>query len=196
MHLEDDAELYALGMLRPEERARADEHLATCDVCAQRVARAEAVVAELAILPHVDIASVTTRRSYLPLGAVLALAAALFVGFAFGRGSGPPPVSDALRSTLVHSHFRHVSLSSRTAPAIGAKVLYGNDGAWLWIVLDRRDCRCRVIAYRMGVATSLGEPVPTGATSELYTTTALRVDRIVLESRGDAGILASATLAY
>jgi len=196
MHLEDDAELYALGMLRPEERARADEHLATCDVCAQRVARAEAVVAELAILPHAQIGVARPRRSYRPLGAVLALAAALFAGFAFGRGSAPSSTSDALRTTLVHAHFRHVSLISQATPAIGAKVLYGNDGAWLWIILDRADCRCRVVAYRNGVATSLGEPVPTGATSELYVTVAPHVDRISLESRGDGTSLASATLAY
>jgi len=95
--------------VRNDALTRARAEASPRAMCAlQRVARAEAVVAELAVLPHVDSASATTLRSYLPLG----------------------------------------------------------------------------------------EPVPTGATSELYTTTALRVDRIVLESRGDAGILASATFAY
>ena len=196
MHLEDEAELYALGMLDADERARADEHLATCDVCARRVARAEAVIAGLAVLPQNPPARAQTRRSNGIYGATIAIAAALFAGFAFGRTSSPQFLDDAVRATLVHSHFRHVALRAKTLPGLDAKVLYGDDGAWVWVVISQADCRCTVVGYRGTTAVALGEPSPQGATAELYVPNARRLRRIVLAARGDNSTLAEADLAY
>ena len=41
-HIDHEAELYALGMLDDDERARIDEHLLTCIPCTVRVGEAEA----------------------------------------------------------------------------------------------------------------------------------------------------------
>ncbi|MGH7729430.1 MAG: anti-sigma factor, partial [Vulcanimicrobiaceae bacterium] len=47
-HIEDAAELYALGALEPDEAAQVEAHLASgCDDCARRVGRAERMVAEM-----------------------------------------------------------------------------------------------------------------------------------------------------
>ena len=46
-HIDQEAELYALGMLDDDERARVDEHLTTCEACTVRVGEAESAVAAL-----------------------------------------------------------------------------------------------------------------------------------------------------
>jgi hypothetical protein len=196
MHLEDEAELYALGMLDADERARVEEHLATCDVCAWRVARAEAVIAGLAVLPPSPPALAKARRSNGIYGAAIAVAAALFAGFAFGRTSAPQFYDDAVRTSLVHSHFRHVALRAKTLPGLDAKVLYGSDGAWVWVVIAQTDCRCTVVGYRGTTAVALGDPSPQGITAELYVPNAQRLTRIVLAARGDNSTRAEADLAY
>lgn len=196
MHLEDEAELYALGMLDSDERARVEDHLASCDACARRVARAETVIASLATLPPIPTAVAKSRRSNGIYGAAIAIAAALFAGFAFGRTSAPQLYDDPVRATLVRSHFRHVALRAITKPGLDAKVLYGNDGAWVWVVIAQSDCRCTVIGFRGSAAVALGEPNPQGTTSELYVPNAQRFTRIVLAARGDNTTLAEADLAY
>src|ERR1700688_4487918 len=49
MHVDENAELYALGTLSDSERAAVDAHVATCASCAQRVGEAEETVAALAV---------------------------------------------------------------------------------------------------------------------------------------------------
>ncbi len=46
-HVSDFAELYALGVLEPQERANIDAHVASCDPCARSLAEAEATVGAL-----------------------------------------------------------------------------------------------------------------------------------------------------
>jgi anti-sigma factor RsiW len=38
-HFDEELELYALGMLEPDERDRIDEHVRACDACAERKPR-------------------------------------------------------------------------------------------------------------------------------------------------------------
>src|SRR5438552_18715103 len=47
MHVDENAELYALGTLSDSERAAVDAHVATCASCAHRVGEAEEAVAAL-----------------------------------------------------------------------------------------------------------------------------------------------------
>ena len=46
-HVNEDAELYALGTLGALDAARIERHVRTCDECARRVAQAEATVLRL-----------------------------------------------------------------------------------------------------------------------------------------------------
>jgi hypothetical protein len=46
-HIDQEAELYALGMLDDAERMRIDDHLAGCVPCTAHVGKAEAAVAGL-----------------------------------------------------------------------------------------------------------------------------------------------------
>ena len=47
-HLDEDAELYALGYTERERDAEIEAHLAVCDACRTRVVQAEAAAASLA----------------------------------------------------------------------------------------------------------------------------------------------------
>ena len=47
-HLDDDAELYALGLTDRERDAEIEAHLAACDACRARVVTAESAAASLA----------------------------------------------------------------------------------------------------------------------------------------------------
>jgi len=47
-HIDEMAELYALGSLEDLERARVERHVETCEACAVRLDEASIVVADLA----------------------------------------------------------------------------------------------------------------------------------------------------
>src|SRR5258708_1018781 len=46
-HIEESAELYALGTLDAAERKRVDEHVRICETCAARIGDAEATIEHL-----------------------------------------------------------------------------------------------------------------------------------------------------
>jgi anti-sigma factor RsiW len=150
VHLDDDAELYALGLLPADRGAAIEAHLAVCDACRARVVAAEAAGAVLAgALPAVPeiVPSDAVRAAGGALGPVgrpwgmLAAAAALVFaataaveGVAAHAASARLATTDSALVAIAGSHFNHVTLTARRG--VVAKALYARDGAWCYVVAE------------------------------------------------------------
>ena len=124
-HVGENAELYALGTLSELERARVDEHVRTCDPCAQRVGEAEETALRLidaAKMPAIPLPAVGfASRARLP--AWMAPAAAAFVAGFIVTGlwaQRDRAADDAARSTtqaaqraMLAGHFAHAPFVAR-----------------------------------------------------------------------------------
>jgi anti-sigma factor ChrR (cupin superfamily) len=122
---------------------------------------------------------------------VLALLNAGWQSFRFHREIA---VEDVALSTLVHSHFNHVSMTSLLAGPLAAKILYARDGSWIYVIADRPGGALRALGYGAGKALDFGTMPSDGKTAALMVHPRSRVRRIVLE-RGNVPV-AEATLAY
>lgn len=152
-HLDDDAELYALGLTERVRDAEIEAHLARCGDCRARVVAAEAAAAALAAaLPPMPAADASPQRSAeaprpVALAAAprrawwpaLASAAALvfaattaFEGFSAHAASSRLARTDVALAAIASSHFGHTTLTS--APGVVAKALYARDGAWCYVL--------------------------------------------------------------
>jgi hypothetical protein len=147
-HINEQAELYALGVLDDDERATVDAHVQTCEFCAKRVGDAQALIAE-SIAEHEPPRSldVRVRKAFAPQ-AVRAprwggLVAAAFVvgllpGFifaAFYRPAAPfQGDRDRAVAAMVSSHFLHAQFTAVSTDAPKAKVLYGRTSPWRFFV--------------------------------------------------------------
>ncbi len=142
-HIDDTAELYALGMLDESERERVDAHVRDCVPCLERLGRAEATVAAMAeaniekFAPVVDLAA--HRRRSVPAWAGYAAAAV----FAISTGvlaqqnhvlSGAVHSDGLMLGAMVRSHFAHAQFSSPSGTPLEAKVIYERHGQWYDIV--------------------------------------------------------------
>lgn len=138
MHLDDDAELYALGLLPADRSPAIEAHLTACDACRARVVAAEAAGAALAgALPPVPEAArvPVRRRAWSGLAAAAALlfaAAAAVEGIAAHAAAARLAATDGALLALAGSHFNHVTLSGRRG--VVAKALYARDGAWYYVI--------------------------------------------------------------
>jgi hypothetical protein len=148
-HLDDDAELYALGLTERERDAEIEAHLADCGDCRARVIAAEAAAASLAAtLPAapadakrsdgVPARYATVRRAWWPS---LAAAAAVVLGvtaaaegFIAQSASAELARTDVALTAIASSHFGHSTLTSE--PGVIAKALYARDGAWCYVVVS------------------------------------------------------------
>ena len=179
MHVEELAELYALGELDAFDRAQVDEHIARCASCLRRVGEAEETVLALErvvqpMSPRLGVTRLQRRRIERWWPAIAA--AALIVGLLLPRPFTSPQNPALL--ALIHSHFSHSQFSgSPGAPP--AKAIYARDRSWLYVIVDG--------AHRYGVSgfdgrqtSMLGMTRPGGATSDLYTRTTKRFLRIEL----------------
>ena len=153
-HLDDEAELYPLGLLDDEERSRVELHVASCDVCARRVQQAEAAALSLASqlsdaapserLKHriSGIAYGTRRppafeqRFALAAAAVVALCI-LALGWQTLSLRSHVSEQSTIMAAIVHSHFNHVAMTPLSAQPVSAKILYARDRSWIYIVADK-----------------------------------------------------------
>jgi anti-sigma-K factor RskA len=151
MHIDDDAELYALGALDDLARARVDAAAERCDDCARRVGEAEATVARL--VAPADVPSALTRRVTATFikprstgmrAAWGALAAAFVIGLLPSivlvsrerAAEEQTAAQSAALSSLVHSHFLHAAFTPLAPGAPAAKVIYARDGSWMYVIVD------------------------------------------------------------
>lgn len=185
MHVDELAELYALGELDERESARLEAHIAQCAACLRRVGEAEETVLALesATKPIANSAaearSLDRRRPPVWWWAVPAIAAAFVIGLLL-----PRPAPEANRATLamIHSHFAHAQFSG-AAGAPPAKVIYARDRSWYYVIVDSR-ARFDVYGLAGARASLLGTTENAGAASELFVRAANRLDRLQLRSEG------------
>jgi hypothetical protein len=209
-HLGDEAELFPLGVLDGDASREVLRHIAGCDACAARVAAAQRVAGSLAAaLPAPDPPARLERRIRDAAGAlavrrvwdprIAALAAALVLALA-GAGwqtlriNRATAAHELVLATIVHSHFRHVSMTSQLPEPFGAKVLYAPDGSWIYVAADHPAGALHAVGRSAHGAIELGALQAEGASATLLVRPRERIDAIELRS-GDA-TAAAANLAY
>lgn len=148
-HIEELAELYALGALDDAERASVLAHVHSCSACAQRLGQAEAVIAELTpeMEPPASLDvrvrhAFTRQRRVVPMRWQSLVAAAFIIGllpgliFAALYKPAVPFQADRDRAiaAMVNSHFSHAQFTALTPDAPKAKVLYGHGARWRFFV--------------------------------------------------------------
>jgi hypothetical protein len=180
-HLEEDAEMYALGLLDAAEHERVERHVASCVDCAGRLGRAEASVAALADATVAREAAPAALRARIPAAPAAAPVRAVTrltwrspaawagaAAAAFALTSGSLAVQNvALRSNvtadgtvfvaMVHSHFSHVQFASPDGTPVDAKVVYERHGGWYEILATGIDPGTRVATVRAGAVTDVPE---------------------------------------
>ncbi len=188
-HLEDDAELYALGLIGPEREPEIEAHLAECGACRDRVIAAEAAAAALSsTIPAAPaLASVTPLRRRWTAGLAAAAAVALAATAAF-EGSAAHTASLRLAATntallaMAGSHFEHVSLTTAT-PGTVAKAIYARDGAWYYVVVSSAPPNAHVRVTSNGSARDVGTLTP-GTPATLFVRGVGRVASIDVAAGG------------
>jgi hypothetical protein len=134
-HIDQEAELYALGMLDDAERLDVDEHLATCEPCTVLVGQAEAAVA--ALIDSTQQRRPQQKRAWWPM----AVAAAFAVAAAGLLGQnvvmrGALGSDGAMLAAMVNSHFVHAQFQAPDGGEIPAKAVYERHGKWYEILAD------------------------------------------------------------
>ncbi len=199
MHLDDDAELYALGLLGADRTAAIEAHLAECGECRARVIAAEAAAASLASallpMPAAAASEAAARRGWSALAAAAALvfaATAAVEGVAAHAASARQAATDTALLAIAGSHFNHVTLAGERG--VVAKALYARDGAWCYVVAHgvvpgaSRGAADRNVVARCRPAG--GQPHPATA----FVRTPGRVDEVEIVSAGR--VVAQARPAY
>jgi len=202
-HLDDDAELYVLGIIAPERAAEIEAHVASCETCRERVIAAEAAAAALAgALPPAPSEAATTERLRTTVGGsasrqrswfagAAAAAAVVLAATAAYEGSAAHAASSRLASTntallaMAASHFEHVSLT--TPPGMVAKAIYARDGAWYYVVVSGAPPGGHVRVESGGTFRDVGALVP-GTPATLFVRGVGRVAEIDITGPGDATV--------
>jgi hypothetical protein len=177
-HLDDDAELYALGLTDRERGAEIEAHLAGCDACRARVVAAESAAASLAAaLPPAPAAA--PRPSWWTTAATAAAivfaATTSFASVSAHSASAQLARTDAALGAIASSHFGHTTLTSHTT--IIAKVLYARDGTWVYVVAENAP-RGAHVKLRSGSAVRDLGALDSGVPATLFARSPGRADEI------------------
>jgi hypothetical protein len=223
-HLGEFAELYALGVLEPQERAQVEAHVADCADCARALGAAEATVAALddAFVPQCEpperldariaaaaqavvplAARRSVRRAALPAPSFYATAAALLLAAGIGSGALVEYSADtrqaahdsAVLATIATAHFNHITLTARESSAPVSKVLYARDGAWFYLVVDSATCDCRAVVRSAAGERDLGKLEVRGSTATLFVRDVPRPTSLELVD-ASGRVISGATLVY
>jgi hypothetical protein len=177
-HLDDDAELYALGLTDRERGAEIEAHLAACDACRARVVAAESAAASLAAaLPPMPAAA--PRRAWWTTAATAA--AVVFAATTALEASTAHTAStqlartDAALGAIASSHFGHTTLTSEAN--VVAKALYARDGSWIYVVANDAPRGAHVVVRSGAASRDLGA-LDAGAPATLFARAPGRSDEI------------------
>jgi len=218
-HFEEEAALYALGLLDAEETARLNAHLLECVHCAQIVGRAEADVATIAGAEKRRSAPLelelriertlrreageSVRPSRRP--AIRFLAAAVAAAFVIGMIpaaffwqqnrslQNEIAAESAAMNRLAAAPHRVAAFASANGRDM-AKVMYGRDGSWYFVMVPYAPKPLHVAWMHDGQKTVLGEAMPHGSMATLYLPKSHRMDRLALMD-GET-VVAEAQLSY
>lgn len=211
-HIEELAELYALGMLDTAEHRDVDRHIATCAPCAQRLHAAESTVTAMAELqPRYTppdslrrriLASISPRSARFDLRMFTgALAAALVIalgafGISYVQMNGMHHAmsqDDRALAQIAAGPFAHVAFATRTHPT-SAQVLYSRDGAWYYIVVMHPDPSMQIAYVHDHHVEMLGHVRMHGSSGTLYLPVNHKMDDLALIE--DGTVVADAHLTY
>ena len=180
-HLDDDAELYALGLTDRERGAEIEAHVAACEPCRTRVVAAEAAAASLAAaLPPMP-AAVPHRAWWTTAATAAAVVFAATTAFASNtahNASAQLAQTDAALGAIASSHFAHTTLTAGR-PGVVAKALYARDGAWLYVVVENAPRGAHVVVRNAAASRDLGA-LDAGTPSTLFARATGRADEITI----------------
>ena len=187
-HLDDDAELFALGLTDPERSTAIEAHIAGCADCRARVVAAEAAAASLgAALPAMPAAP--QRQSSRWTSGLAAAAAVVFAattgieGVALHGAAQQGARTDVALGAVAASHFGHTTLTS--PPGSAVKVLYARDGAWLYLIADGLPAGVHAVVRQRGTQRDLGA-LAAGKPATLFVAGSGRVSDVTLVDGGRA----------
>jgi hypothetical protein len=198
-HLDDDAELYALGLTERERDAEIEAHLASCAQCRTRVVAAEEAAASLAAaLPPMPAASAAASSRRGGWWAALATAAAVvfaatagYEGFSAHAATSQLARTDGALAVIAASHFGHTTLTSDRG--VVAKALYGRDGSWCYVVVSGAPRGAHVVMHR-GAAVRDAGALDGGTPATLFVRDPGRPAEIAIVAEGH--VVAHGTPAY
>ena len=198
-HIDEDAELYALGALSETERVAVERHIAQCALCLQRVREAEETVFILtgehqAVTPpralNARIAHTFAQRT--PPRAWMAIAAAFIIGILptipltieHVRHDQIDRMHDEAFLAMLNSHFVHAQFAALNGAALPpAKVIFSRNGSWLYVVVSGAHTY-DVKGVSVNGTELLGQTQARAATSELFIARPPHVRAIVLTENG------------
>jgi hypothetical protein len=134
-HLDEEIELYSLGMVSDCERARIDAHLTWCPPCTVKIGAAEGAVA--ALIDASQQRPQQRRTAMWPVAAAAAFAVA--AAGLFGQNNalhGGLSSDGAMLATLVDSHFNHAQFQTPSGTPMAAKAIYDRFGRWYEVLTD------------------------------------------------------------
>lgn len=185
-HVEELAELYAVGALEERDRAGVEHHAAGCAACAERLALArESVAAIEALRTRTEPAAALgtrLRAAVRPGPALHPWTAALAVAAAFALALIPAWLAvdrnhslarmmapdEAAIARLAQASFHRATFMSPSKRPMNAKVLYGPRGDWYYVVVMNPRPAMQVAYVHAGRMEMLGTVEMHGSSGSLY----------------------------
>jgi hypothetical protein len=197
MHLGEDAELYALGLLPLDDRPRIEAHLAGCDLCRKRVIDAEQAAWRMSATLDASAQPRRRRRRPLPVAWAAGIAAVFALGFGvqsvrLEQADAAVSQTGAALAVVASSHFDHVTMTPIRGTLV-AKVLYAKDRTWVYCIVDDPRTRYVVRLTSGGTARDRAQTGPTGSVSQAFVSGTSPIDDVALVANG--AVVASAHLA-
>jgi hypothetical protein len=174
LHIDELAELYALGVLAQGEVDTVELHIAQCTTCARRVGEAEETVLALERgyraqqppdAPGWRLRLEDSRPALWRIASAVAAGIVIGIGIMLSRGA-PAGQSQALNA-MIHSHFSHAQFAPLVPGAPDAKVIYARDRTWLYVIATGRETY-EVDAVSGASRTVLGVLRPQESVSTLF----------------------------
>ncbi len=217
-HIDDLAELYALGSLDELETARVERHVAQCSTCTLRLQEAENTVAALAQVqarPQREVPPNLRARlehslahgkragfpAWRPFAAAIAAAIVLALiptWVAVDRNTALVAMQQDERALArlasAGTEIDHASFMSPGNRPMNAKVLYGPRGDWYYVVVMHPRPGMQVAYVHGGRMEMLGTVAEHGESGTLYLPVNHKMDELALLD--DGAVVADAHLVY